>query len=148
MQVKHTWGEEVVKHIFSESFTYQLTMRGALTQQELDVINKYDAMNAWVYSNREERDGEKVKTTLDDHWLQHAAAGWHNARVQPFLEFSMADLLKGVVVKNDNPYYLDSVFNEVSKSCSGLLDNLFGLDELFNGEENVTEVYTHPNQSD
>jgi len=61
MQIKHTWTEHVEKGFMSEKFTYRLVLRGALTQTELDVINKYKVMTAWVYSNRQEREDQKIK---------------------------------------------------------------------------------------
>ena len=146
MQIKHTWTEQIQKGIFSEKFKYQLEMRGALTQDEQDAINKYKVMNAWVYSNRDERERQKNKPSWDDDWLAHAAAGWHNAGIEPLLEISISDLLRGVVIKNENPYYLDAVFTEVSKNCENLLSNLFDLNRLFSGEEKVTEVFSSPNQ--
>ena len=146
MQIKHTWTEHVEKGFLSEKFVYRLVMRGALTQSELEAINKYKVMNAWVYTNREERESQKVKTGLNDDWLAHAAAGWHNGGIEPLLEITLADLLRGVVIKNQNPYYLDAVFNEVTKNCEKLLSNLFDLNGLFNGQENVTEIVTDPNQ--
>jgi hypothetical protein len=146
MQIKHTWTEHVEKGFMSEKFIYRLVLRGALTQPELDVINKYKVMTAWVYSNRQEREDQKVKPSLDADWLQHAAAGWHNGGIEPLLEISLADLLRGVVIKNQNPYYLDAVFNEACKNCENLISNLFDLNGLFSGQENVTEIVTDPNQ--
>lgn len=146
MQIKHSWSEHEEQALFGKKFAYQLTMRGALTQDELDIINKYKVMGAWLYSNREEREAQKMKPGLSDDWLLQAAAGWHNAGIEPLLEISMADLLRGVMIKNQNPYYLDSVFNEVRDSCERLLTNLFDLGGLFNGQENVTEIVTNPNK--
>ena len=146
MQIKHTWTEHVEKGFMSEKFTYQLVMRAALTQNELDAINKYKVMKAWVYSNREERETQKISPGLSADWLAHAAAGWHNGGIEPLLEISLADLLRGVAIKNANPYYLDSVFSEVSKSSEDLLQNLFDLNGLFSGQENVTEIIVDPNQ--
>jgi len=83
---------------------------------------------------------------LSADWLAHAAAGWHNGGIEPLLEISLADLLRGVAIKNANPYYLDSVFSEVSKSSEDLLQNLFDLNGLFSGQENVTEIIVDPNQ--
>jgi len=146
MQVKHVWTEHEESGIFSNSFSYQLTMRAALTQPELDIINKYKVMKAWVYSNRSDRESQKVSTSSSDDWLAHAAAGWHNAGIEPLLEITIADLLRGVAVKNVNPYYLDSVFTEVCKNCENLVGNLFDLNGNFNGQENVTEIVTDPEQ--
>ncbi len=146
MQIKHTWTEHVEKGFMSEKFAYQLLLRGALTQPELDAINKYKVMNAWVYSNRQEREDQKMKPGLEADWLAHAAAGWHNGGIEPLLEITLSDLLRGVVVKNKNPYYLDAVFNEVTKNCENLIGNLFDLNGLFSGQENVTEIVTDPNQ--
>jgi len=146
MQIKHTWSEIVEKGLIFKSVKYQLAMRGALTQEELDTIDKYKVMDAWVYSNRDQRERQKSKLPSDADWLSHAAAGWHNAGIEPLLEISITDLLKGVVIKNENPYYLGAVFDEVSKNCESLLSNLFGLNARFSGEENVTEVFTNPNQ--
>ena len=58
----------------------------------------------------------------------------------------MADLLRGVVIKNANPYYLDAVFAEISTNSTKLLSNLFDLNERFSGQENVTEVFASPTQ--
>ena len=146
MQIKHTWTEQVEKGFMSEKFIYRLVMRAALTQTELDAINKYKVMKAWVYSNREERESQKISPGLSADWLAHAAAGWHNGGIEPLLEISLADLLRGVAIKNANPYYLDSVFSEVSKSSEKLLQNLFDLNGLFSGQENVTEIIVDPNQ--
>ncbi len=146
MQIKHTWVEGTKKGFLSDRFTYQLTIRGALTQTELDAINKYKVMNAWLYSNRDERERQKAKTSNAMSWWEHAAAGWHNAGREPLLEISMADLLRGVVIDNANPYYLDAVFEEVSRNSTKLLTNLFDLNARFSGQENVTEVFNSPGQ--
>ncbi len=146
MQIKHTWTEHVEKGFMSEKFVYQLTMRAALTQEELDVINKYKVMKAWLYSNREEREAQKIKPGLSTDWLEHAAAGWNNAGIEPLLEITIADLLRGVVIKNANPYYLEGVFSEVEQNCKNLLTNMQELGVLFTGEEHVTEIITNPEQ--
>jgi len=146
MQIKHTWTEKTKKKLLSEKFIYHLALRGSLTQEEQDVINKYKTMNTWVYSNREEREQQKMKPSDYTDWLLMAAAGWHNSGIEPLLEISMKNLLAGVVIENENPYYLDAVFDDINKNCEDLLSNLFGLNQRFNGEENVTEVFTNPNQ--
>lgn len=146
VRIKHTWVEHVEKGFISEKFLYKLTLRGALTQEEHDVIGKYKVMNAWVYSNREDRESQKMKPGISADWLQSAAAGWHNAGIEPLLEISLADLLRGVVIKNENPYYLDGVFSEVKKNCTNLLTNLLDLNRFFNGQENITEIVTNSNQ--
>ena len=140
MQIKHTWTEHNEKGFLSEKFVYQLVMRAALTQEELDTIEKYKVMQAWLYSNRDEREAHKVSPGLSADWLSHAAAGWHNAGIEPLLEISLAQLLRGVSVKNENPYYLDNVFSEVRQNSEKLLTNLFDLNALFSGQEIVTEI--------
>jgi len=146
MQIKHTWVEETKQGFMSEKFLYHLTIRGALTKDELAAIQKYKVMNAWMYSNRDEREAQKARPSASANWWEHAAAGWHNAGREPLLEISMADLLRGVEIKNENPYYLDAVFTEISNNCTKLLGNLFDLDARFSGQENVTEVFASPAQ--
>jgi len=38
------------------------------------------------------------------------------------------------------------VFTEVCDNCKKLLTNLFDLGGLFNGQKNVTEIVTNPNE--
>jgi len=142
MQIKHSWTEHVEKGFLSEKFVYQLVMRAALTQEELDTIEKYKVMQAWLYSNRDEREAQKLKPGMTADWLSHAAAGWHNGGIEPLLEISLAQLLRGVSIKNENPYYLDSVFCEVVENSENLLNNLMGLNAHFSGQENITEIAT------
>ncbi len=125
-----------------ESFLYQLVMRGALTQEELDLIKKYKVMNAWLYSNREERESQKEKLDTSSHWTEMAAASWHNAGIEPLLEITMENLLSGVEVKNSNPNYLDHIFVAVTETAKSLLSNIRYLDEFYNGEEMVLEIDT------
>lgn len=147
MQIKHSWTEETENGFLKQKFVYQLVVRASLTQNELDTLNKYKAMNAWLYSNRAERENQKVSPGQSGEWWEHVAAGWHNAGIEPLLEITFADLLRGISLKNENPYYLDNVFSEISKSSEAVLQNLFDLNQLFNGEENVIEIVTDPNHN-
>ena len=75
MQIKHTWVEEKKQGFISEKFIYHLTIRGALTKEELAAINKYKVMDAWLYSNRDEREAQKARPSAGANWWEHAAAG-------------------------------------------------------------------------